>query len=111
MSTTRAIPRWSPRQGTRPARQDFTSVFGWEPVFPLWCGRRRRQNDWMGFARINPLRFISGPFCGTYRPFAVLSWEHTTDTPYMGFFTGDGPDSRGFNATYFVVFDVSKISK
>ena len=22
-----------PRQGTRPARQDFTSVFGWEPVF------------------------------------------------------------------------------
>ena len=65
----------------------------------------------MGFARINPLRFISGPFCGTYRPFAVLSWEHTTDTPYMGFFTGDGPANRGFNATYFVVFDVSKMSK
>ena len=65
----------------------------------------------MGVARINPLRFISGPFCGTYRPFAVLSWEHTTDTPYMGFFTGDGPANRGFNATYFVVFDVSKMSK
>ena len=22
-----------PRQGTRPARQDYTSVFGWEPFF------------------------------------------------------------------------------
>ena len=29
-----------PRQGTRPAREDFTSVFGWEPVFFLKRLRR-----------------------------------------------------------------------
>ena len=28
---------------TYPARQDLTSVIGREPVFSLWCGRRRNK--------------------------------------------------------------------
>ena len=87
-------------------------------LLTLHCGFRFRnwRDDYLGWARINPTRILAGPYCGRQSPFAFVSWQHKSaledeDPIYMGFFTGLGPHKRGFNSTFFVLHDFSKISK
>ncbi|XP_068728477.1 mucin-like protein isoform X2 [Montipora capricornis] len=68
------------------------------------------QDDYLGWATINPTVILAGPFCGKVQPFAFVSWGNFAQPLSMGFFTGIGPHKREFNSSFFVLYDFSKIS-
>ncbi|XP_068682562.1 uncharacterized protein [Montipora foliosa] len=68
------------------------------------------QDDYLGWATINPTVILAGPFCGKVQPFAFVSWGNFARPLYMGFFTGIGTHEREFNSTFFALHDFSKIN-
>lgn len=80
-------------------------------IFLLLLSHRYWQDDYVGWAHIDPLRILAGPFCGRVDPFAFVSWGNKIDPIYVGFYTGSGEHKRYWNTTFYIVHDFSKISK
>lgn len=80
-------------------------------IFLPLLSHRYWQDDYVGWAHIDPLRILAGPFCGRVDPFAFVSWGNKIDPIYVGFYTGSGEHKRYWNTTFYIVHDFSKISE